>query len=266
MDSGLGDNHKSPRFKDENKEEIHYREINETFEPPKEEQTECSLNDNLVTPEMIEDNEMKLKERIAQCRNVIESLKLELNKEKSKLEKETKNSQGTPMSQYNATTQQDKINTEFMLSDMFSSNMYSASVDNRLNYDESLVEYEKQLQRYQNTLNMAQMEKKNAIRKQMLAKAFRLKLLEVENQCNIELLRVKQSLQCLEPLQMIANKWKTSTNEATNDENNFELMPRFPELNAISGSDLLDASKDDYDTKASLENLGNCGAEQSFLE
>ncbi|OWR46716.1 hypothetical protein KGM_202057 [Danaus plexippus plexippus] len=88
---------------------------------------------------------------------------------------------------------------------------------------------------------MAQIEKKNAIRKQMLAKAYKLKLLEVENQCNIELLRIKQSLQCLEPLQMIADKWKNS-NDDVYDLDNYELIPRYPELNETLGSDILSNS------------------------
>lgn len=192
-----------------------------------------------------DDNEAKIKERIAQCRSIIESLKLELNEEKSKFkmscshpESKTSSPRGT----------QDSVTSSqcFLEDPACTSNLYGSSVDNKLNYDENLMEYEKQLQKYQNTLNMAQIEKKNAIRKQMLAKAYKLKLLEVENQCNIELLRVKQSLQCLEPLQMIISKWKSSSDDTTYDPNNFVLIPRYPELSAHSGSDI-NSLKDDGD-------------------
>lgn len=184
-----------------------------------------------ITPQIIDQKDNKMKERIAQCKNIIESLKLQLNEEKEKLKNEKKAQQTEP-------PRCKTLTAEMNVVDYGNSSMYSASVDSKLYCDESLVEYEKQLQKYQNTLNIAQNEKKNAIRKQMLAKAFKLKLMEVENQCNIELLRVKQSLQCLEPLQMIANKWKTNTEENIYDINNFELIPSFPELHMNSASDI----------------------------
>ncbi|CAG9795076.1 unnamed protein product [Diatraea saccharalis] len=255
-----GDNNKSPRSVDDTKEITEKYQTNESSERQK--QVGCLQSfkqDDTITPKMIEDNESKLKERIAQCRDIIESLKLELNKEKSKLGKDNKNCEEPTVSDYNPSVPRDTYNAELLLGDLYSSDMYSTSVDDRLNCDESLIEYEKQLQRYQNTLNMAQIEKKNAIRKQMLAKAFKLKLLEVENQCNIELLRVKQSLQCLEPLQMIANKWKTCNN-STYDIDNFELIPRFPELSANSGSDI-NSFREDCDSKASPEKSVICALE-----
>lgn len=220
-----------------------------------------------ITPQMIDDNELKLKDRIAQCRNIIESLKLELSKEKSKLEQETKMPQLPSVSDSIPVYHDHEIKANVdVMDDICSSNMYSACVDSKLNCDESLIEYEKQLQRYQNTLNMAQIEKKNAIRKQMLAKAYKLKLLEVENQCNIELLRVKQSLQCLEPLQMIANKWKNSPNDSNYDLNNYELIPRFPELNANSGSDI-NSYREDCDCKPLPDKSGiGCKEDSSSSE
>ncbi|XP_038220067.1 uncharacterized protein LOC119838272 [Zerene cesonia] len=193
-------------------------------------------------------DENNLKQRIKQCRNIIESLKLELNQEKSRLEKDTKASNDI---------QELKTNSDATsYSDIPYSSDFYTSVEDKLTCDENLLEYEKQLQRYQNTLNMAQIEKKNAIRKHMIAKAYKLKLLEVENQCNIELLRVKQSLQCLEPLQMIASKWKSNVDDFSYDLNNFELIPRYPELNALSGSDV-SSSVDDTEIKNKSPNSLN---------
>ncbi|XP_030028327.2 uncharacterized protein LOC115445945 [Manduca sexta] len=195
--------------------------------------------DNIkCTPQMIEDNETKLKDRIAQCKNIIDSLKLELNEEKNKLEKESKTFVNPleNVAKYNYPVQ--VYSADMLQADTsFSSNMYSACIESKLNCDENLIEYEKQLQKYQNTLNLAQTEKKNAIRKQMLAKAYRLKLLEIENQCNVELLRVKQSLQCLEPLKIIANKWKSNIDN-NQDYNSFDLIPRYPEINVNSGIEI----------------------------
>lgn len=196
--------------------------------------------------EIDNEHENNLKERINQCRNIIESLKLELSQEKARLEMESKITQPT------LDEPKETIDAINQLEVTCRPDLYSTCVENKLTCDENLIQYEKQLQRYQNTLNMAQIEKKNAIRKQMIAKAYKLKLLEVENQCNIELLRVKQSLQCLEPLQIIANKWKTSTDEFNYDLNTFELMPRYPELNVVSGSDLSSVSESENKNKSAI--------------
>ncbi|XP_068631434.1 uncharacterized protein [Battus philenor] len=211
---------------------------------------------NDITPQGIDDNEEKLKERIAQCRNLIESLKHELCEEKSKLEQKGKAPKQETSKIMSSTVEgNEKLNSDKYMSELLlDNNTYSACMEGRFNCDENLIEYEKQLQRYQNTLNMAQMEKKYAIRKQMLAKAFNLKLLEVENHCNIELLRVKQSLQCLEPLRMIASKWKTSTDDSY-DLNSFELIPRYPELNSDAFADF-SKTVADFD-KMNVEKLEN---------
>lgn len=191
---------------------------------------------NEITTKTIDDKEIHLKERIDQCKNILATLKLELDEEKCKLEKEMKvNNPQISSTSYNINTDCPNEKAENLL---FTSDMFAATVHSKLRCDENLIEYEKQLQKYQNTLNMAQIEKKNAIRKQMLAKAYKLKLLEVENQCNVELLRIKQSLQCLEPLKMIVEKWKTTGNENEYDLNNFELIPRYPELSPNSDSDV----------------------------
>lgn len=217
-----------------------------------------SISDDNITVQTIEDHESKLKDRIVQCKNVIASLKFELNAEKAKLEKENKHQH---VSHYTTTENLPTSNfydaTDNLPSDVtFDANKYTACVDSKLNYDENLMEYEKQLQKYQNTLNMAQLEKKNAIRKQMLAKAYKLKLLEVENQCNIELLRVKQSLQCLEPLQMIVNNWKTANDNNNYDLDNYELMPRFPELSTCTSSVEINFVKEDLDNEGVKNSTG----------
>ncbi|KAI5637443.1 hypothetical protein NE865_09874 [Phthorimaea operculella] len=242
----------SPRYmadrEDKNPNENSNRESGEAIGEARdhEEATNCENN----TPQAIVDHETKLKDRISQCRKIIESLKLELNEEKAKLEKES-SSQNTPYSSQTIETISPGVpsrghplfNPVSTSSDIFgdfslNTDMYSACVDSKLNCDENLKEYEKQLDKYQTTLNMAQIEKKNAIRKQNLAKAYKLKLLELENQCNIELLRVKQSLQCLEPLQMIASKWKIGADEGSYDVDKFELMPCYPEIGSVSGVDI----------------------------
>ncbi|XP_050667679.1 uncharacterized protein LOC126967231 [Leptidea sinapis] len=198
-----------------------------------EEEIELKIEDELKSKtdddkvvEIHENNENRsdLVERIGQCRSIIESLKLQLNQEKARITQESKVSHYIPPE-----PETSNYSTP--------SDIYGGCIDSKLACDENLMEYEKQLEKYQNTLNMAQLEKKNAIRKQMLARAFKLKLMELENQCNIELLRVKQSLQCLKPLQMIANNWKSSSDNINYDFTNFELIPRYPDLNSVSVSE-----------------------------
>ncbi|XP_028036382.1 uncharacterized protein LOC114247585 [Bombyx mandarina] len=218
------DNNEQPKLD----EKYHDNKMN-----AKDHNNECG---NDVTPQLIDDSEVKLKERIAQCRDIIESLKLELKEEKEKQNALKVSPAHFESISNNSPTFSLTSNNQELDDLELSKSIYSTCIDNKMNYGVNINEYEKQLQRYQHTLKIAQTEKKNAIRKQMLTKAFKLKLLEVENQCNIELLRVKQSLQCLEPLQMIASKWKSSSNDLY-DTNNFELLPRFPEFDPNSGCD-----------------------------
>ncbi|KAJ8727576.1 hypothetical protein PYW07_001695 [Mythimna separata] len=220
-----------------------------------------------VTPQMIDDNEAKMKERIAQCKNIIDSLKIELNEEKAKMEKQSVDqhcslrrpdtaSKSTTNDNYLCVTTSDEYAGDLS----FITNMYSECVDNKLNCDENLMEYEKQLEKYQNTLNLAQIEKKNAIRKQMLSKVYRLKLLEVENQCNIEMLRIKQNLQCLEPLKIIVSKWKNNMDEMY-DVNSYDPIPRYPELYSNSCSEI---ASYELDIKAASEQIENPPQEDDY--
>lgn len=61
--------------------------------------------------------------------------------------------------------------------------------------------------------NDAYNEKKLALQRQIAYSNFQRRLLEVENMCNLELLRVKQSAQFLEPLRVMASGWNSKGNE-----------------------------------------------------
>lgn len=197
---------------------------------------DAQKSDSGLCSSITDDCEVDFKERIEQCKNIIDSLKSELTDEKNRNNKEIE----IPSSK-NHTVNYDE--TDFMSSPDYTKHLddYSVTIVNRLQCDENLLKYEQQLEKYQNTLNMAQIEKKNAIRKQMLAKAYKLKLLEVENQCNIELLRVKQSLQCLQPLEIILKKMSNSHNADlfTNDN----LVPELTMSNNDNNT-LIDSEND----------------------
>lgn len=67
-------------------------------------------------------------------------------------------------------------------------------------------------------------ERKLALQRQIAYSNFQRRLLEVENMCNLELLRVKQSAQFLEPLRVMVSEWNKNDeinrdNEVVNEEN-----------------------------------------------
>lgn len=70
-------------------------------------------------------------------------------------------------------------------------------------------DYEEKLSHYEDALVKAHAEKRANLRRQISINNYKRRLLEVENMCNLELLRVKQSVQFLQPLQMMASEWKT---------------------------------------------------------
>lgn len=74
----------------------------------------------------------------------------------------------------------------------------------------SISGYEQQLTKYQEALQYAQMDKKISLQRQIAISNYKRRLLEVENMCNLELLRVKQSVQFLQPLQSMLTEWNTS--------------------------------------------------------
>lgn len=83
----------------------------------------------------------------------------------------------------------------------------------------SISEYENKLLHYQEALKQAQQDNKTTLQRQIAISNYKRRLLEVENMCNLELLRVKQSVQFLQPLQMMLTEWNTSTENMSNMTN-----------------------------------------------
>lgn len=61
-------------------------------------------------------------------------------------------------------------------------------------------------------------ERKLALQRQIAYSNFQRRLLEVENMCNLELLRVKQSAQFLEPLRVMASEWNSKTEDESHGD------------------------------------------------
>lgn len=87
----------------------------------------------------------------------------------------------------------------------------------------SVSEYENKLLHYQEALKQAQQENRTSLQRQIAISNYKRRLLEVENMCNLELLRVKQSVQFLQPLQMMLTEWNAS----------IENMPDMTKLNPL---------------------------------
>lgn len=60
-------------------------------------------------------------------------------------------------------------------------------------------------------------ERKLALQRQIAYSNFQRRLLEVENMCNLELLRIKQSAQFLEPLRVMVSEWNKANEKSQGD-------------------------------------------------
>lgn len=76
----------------------------------------------------------------------------------------------------------------------------------------AILDYEQKLATYQEALTKAHVEKRNVLKRQLAANVYKRRLLEVEKLCNMELLKVRQNVQYLQPLQALASTWDTSSN------------------------------------------------------
>lgn len=163
--------------------------------------------------------EANFEQRIERCKNIIESLKLEINKNKN-AHKTTNN---TRISESVVKFCDNTIDR--LANDEYEQNFSLKNINNKHIFycDNDLLDYDKQLEKYQSTLNIALMEKKNSVKRQILAKFYKLRLLDIEKQCNIELLRVKQCLQYILPLEEMAKSWKRRNFEE-DSYRNMELM------------------------------------------
>ncbi|GLV42140.1 hypothetical protein CBL_04902 [Carabus blaptoides fortunei] len=81
--------------------------------------------------------------------------------------------------------------------------------------DMTILDYEKTLSVYRDACAKAQAEKRMHLRRHLVANDFKKRLLEVESMCNMELLRIKQSVQLLQPLQAITSQWGFDNENST---------------------------------------------------
>ncbi|XP_047358722.1 cAMP-inducible prespore protein D7-like isoform X2 [Vespa velutina] len=73
----------------------------------------------------------------------------------------------------------------------------------------TILEYEKKLAKYQDTLALAQAEKRYNMHRQVVAKAYARRLAEIEQLCNEELKKIQQNASNLQPLREMMSQWYT---------------------------------------------------------
>ncbi|XP_012288799.2 uncharacterized protein LOC105704291 [Orussus abietinus] len=86
----------------------------------------------------------------------------------------------------------------------------------------TILEYEKNLARYQNDLAVAHAERRYNVRRQLVATNYRRKLMEVERLCDEELEKIKHNASCLQPLRQIASQW--FTNQRSHGDSNLDII------------------------------------------
>ncbi|XP_050462668.1 uncharacterized protein LOC126857361 [Cataglyphis hispanica] len=71
----------------------------------------------------------------------------------------------------------------------------------------TILEYEKNLAKYQNSYSLEQAEQRYNLYKRALVDAYKQRLLEVERLCDEELENIRQNASCLQPFKEIASQW-----------------------------------------------------------
>lgn len=148
--------------------------------------------------------QIDLQERFIKLQNTMNDLRCQLQKEKELWQKEIEEFKH----HYQGYSNFDN-SSEYIGSDDFYGSEASLDIYGNINSSKgfSILGYEQRLVRYQEALARAQAERRAALQRQIAISNYKRRLLEVENMCNLELLRVRQSVQFLQPLQMIVSEW-----------------------------------------------------------
>lgn len=150
----------------------------------------------LEKEEAAHQRQLLLQERLLSLQETMTNLRNQLQEERSMWKKEV-----------------DEITPYYPLPQYRGYNMLEPDLLNDMNNSNAnlrefnLGEYEQQLTLYQEALARAQSERRMALQKQIAMSNYKRRLLEIESMCNLELMRVKQSVQWLAPLQKIASEW-----------------------------------------------------------
>lgn len=121
----------------------------------------------------------------------------------------------------------------------------------------AILDYEQKLAKYQEALVKAHVEKRQIVKRQLIANAYRQRLLEVEKLCNLELQKIKQNVEILQPLQVLASGWNhTSSAKENSSKFDDELTGNVSQLqhDSKTANSSGDVNKSEFLTMEDLEN------------
>ncbi|XP_029157925.1 uncharacterized protein LOC114930309 [Nylanderia fulva] len=93
------------------------------------------------------------------------------------------------------------------------SNIVDLTSEQSVRADLAILEYEKNLAKYQNSYSFEQAEQRYNSYKRALFDAYKQRLLEVERLCDEELENIQQNANCLQPFKEIASQWTVDKND-----------------------------------------------------
>lgn len=163
--------------------------------------------------EKFQEHNAKLEERLKELKEQMVALKGQLQEEKVAWQKELEEAMKVARV-VNVTYTNENFTSENYNMDLVPKSDDGESLISEPTLSEfSILDYEQKLATYQDALAKAQLEKRNLLKRQLAASAYKRRLLEVEKLCNMELLKVKQNVQFLQPLQALASSWDNNQTE-----------------------------------------------------
>lgn len=164
-------------------------------------ETESNCNENsssseyddyyLELEEAAHQRQLLLQERLLALQDTMTSLRNQLQEEKAMWKKEV-----------------EEMNQYYPNNRLESDSYYDMNNNSTRSVSEfNMLDYEQQMARYQEALARAQSQRRMELQKQIAMSNYKRRLLEIENMCNLELMRVRQSVQYLAPLQKMVSEW-----------------------------------------------------------
>ncbi|KMQ93254.1 structural maintenance of chromosomes protein 3-like isoform x2 protein [Lasius niger] len=100
----------------------------------------------------------------------------------------------------------------------------------------AILEYEKNLAKYQNSYSFEQAEQRYNSYKRALVDAYKQRLLEVERLCDEELENIRRNANCLQPFKEIASQWSVDENDRGDSQRVCNDQSKDTEQSKIAGT------------------------------
>lgn len=161
---------------------------------------ECTCHKHYESDFDIEEKNAKLEQKLKDLKELMGTLRVQLIEEKEAWQKEI----------YEATKLANNIVNSYNCEHEFSQkeDISVISETEPTLSEVSMLDFEHKLSTYQDALTKAHAERRKFLKRQIAANAYKKRLMEVEDMCNLELMKVRQNVQFLMPLQKIALEWQ----------------------------------------------------------